>query len=119
MFPLEKYTYIVKGKTVKALQTYANQVYVGVAHCAPEDEFDFEKGKELAAARCNEKIAKARFNYARKKYYEAYRLKNKAMRQFEKCSQFLDDADEAYSEATYEKEMLEEDLGVEFNGVEG
>ena len=118
MFPLEKYTYIVKGKTVKALQTYAGEVYAGVAKCAPEDEFDFEKGRGLAAARCNEKIAKARYEYARKKFEEAYRLKNKALQQFEKYGQFLNDADEAYNEAIYDKEMIEEDLGVEFDGVE-
>lgn len=118
MFPLEKYIYIVDGSEIKAIQTYAGRIYVGRAKCALQDEFDFETGKRLAAARCNEKIAKARFNYARKKYLEAYRLKERALQQFEKYSQFFDDASEAYDEAIYDKEEIEVDLGVEFNGVE-
>lgn len=118
MFPLEKYVYVIKGRTVKALQTYAGRIYAGYAKCAPEDEFDFKKGRELAAARCNEKIAKARYAYARKKFEKAFELKEKAMRQWEKYWHFLNDSDDAYTEAICKKEAIEEELGVEFDGIE-
>jgi len=36
----------------------------GVAKCAPNDEFDINKGKELAAARCNLKVAQKRVKKA-------------------------------------------------------
>ena len=118
MFPLEKYTYIVKGKIVKALQTYAGEVYAGIAHCAPEDEFDFEKGKELAAARCNEKISKARVAYARKKYLEALKVLKRAQKEFDKYGSFMCDASVALDTAICDKESIENELGVVFDGVE-
>ncbi len=118
MFPLEKYVYVVKGNIITALQTYAGRVYTGVAHCAPEDEFNFETGKKLAAARCNEKIAHARFKYAQKKFKEACALKEKALKQYEKYYKFMEDATEIWQNSVYHTMEVEENLGVEFNGVE-
>lgn len=52
------YKYIVNDKEVIALSTFAGKTVRGVAKCSPEDTFDVEYGKRLAAARCNLKIAK-------------------------------------------------------------
>ena len=52
------------GQTVKkviAISTYAGKPVRGVAICSVHDEFDLEKGKKLAAARCNAKVAKLRY----------------------------------------------------------
>lgn len=56
-----KYRYYTNGKNiVVAVASYAGQTIRGVAKCSEQDEFDLEIGKELAAARCAVKIAKAR-----------------------------------------------------------
>ena len=113
MFPLEKYIYVVDGREIKALQTYAGRVYVGIAKCAPQDEFDFETGKELAAARCNYKIARARCQAARFKFRDARIQALKAQQLCEKYRSFYDDAYDAMIEAGYELEELEDANGVE------
>lgn len=61
-----KYKYVIneESKTVVALSTFAGKVVRGVARCAPNDVFDVEKGKKLAAARCAMKIAHKRLRRA-------------------------------------------------------
>lgn len=49
---------------VIAVSSFAGQTVRGVAKCAPNDEFDLEYGKRLAAARCAVKIATKRMNRA-------------------------------------------------------
>ena len=76
-FPIDKYHYIEytdkeNGKRyIIALSTYAGKTVKGVAVCDPEDEYDFEYGKRLAAARCEEKVAQRRLRNAEAKYKEA------------------------------------------------
>ena len=69
MFPLNKYKYYVdeKNRTVVAVQTFAKKAYRGIARCAKEDTFDVEKGKKLAALKCNLKIANERLKFAQKR----------------------------------------------------
>ena len=59
-----KYRIDEENKIVIAMSTYAGKSVVGIARCAPEDSFDVEKGKKLAAARCTLKVAKKRLRYA-------------------------------------------------------
>ncbi len=70
MFPLNKYKYYVdeENRTVVAVQTFAKKAYRGIARCSKEDTFDVEKGKKLAALKCNQKIANARLEFANYKY---------------------------------------------------
>ncbi len=76
-FPIEKYKFFIheykndEGKIIKeviATSTYAGKKVRATAKCSPEDEFDEEKGKKLAATRCAGKIAKMRVRNARNKY---------------------------------------------------
>lgn len=69
MFPLEKYKYYVdeKNRTVVAVQTFAKKAYRGIARCSEKDTFDVEKGKKLAALKCNLKIANERMKFAQKR----------------------------------------------------
>lgn len=113
MFPLEKYTYIVTENKVRAVQTYAGLPYIGVAQCAPQDQFDFETGKELAAARCNAKIARARHKHARKCFKEAEQALIKAKHRYDKYKKFCSDAYDAMIDAECTLEELEEANGVE------
>lgn len=70
-YPIEKYKCAVKnsyvdaegvahGPVVYMISHYAGEVVKGSAKCSPEDEFDLEYGKRLAAARCNEKVVEKR-----------------------------------------------------------
>lgn len=57
---------------VIAVSSFAGQTVRGVAKCAPNDEFDLEYGKRLAAARCVAKIADKRMNRAEIKVNMAF-----------------------------------------------
>ena len=68
MFPIEKYKFFTNNKDlVIAEQTYAGKKYRGKAVLGDGDEFDYESGQRLAAARCDEKICRQRFLAAKKK----------------------------------------------------
>ena len=62
------YKYIETSNKVIALSTYAGKTVRGIAKCHPNDTFDVEFGRKLAAARCNAKIAAKRFNRASAQY---------------------------------------------------
>jgi hypothetical protein len=72
------YTYYIHGNEVIAVSTYAGKIVRGIAKCNPVDEFDVERGKVLAAARCNLKVAKKRRTRAAKKYQEAIEKQRQA-----------------------------------------
>ena len=55
-----KFVYYTNGTdTVVAETIFHGQKFKGEARCAPEDEFDLEFGKKLAALRCELKARKA------------------------------------------------------------
>ncbi len=59
-----KYKIDEEKRTIVAMSTFAGRVVVGVARCAPTDEFNIELGKKIAAARCSLKIAEKRMKRA-------------------------------------------------------
>ena len=75
------------GLTIVAASTYAGRTVKGYAKCDPRDEFDIEKGKKLAAARCNLKIAEKRKARAAYKYMESAREADKAAEYFDRMKQ--------------------------------
>ena len=111
-YPLEKYHYYTYRRAdgamvVKAVSTYAGQNIFGKAVCHPNDEFDLEKGKELAAARCNEKVAEKRFRRAKKKRNEGADIYHRAMRKYDDMIAYENDALEETFEARKKvKELL-------------
>lgn len=72
-YPLEKYRYYVAGHKVIAVSTYCGRTVKGVSICHPDDKFDLELGKKIAAARCNVKVAEKRARRAEQKDNEATR----------------------------------------------
>lgn len=113
-YGIDKYKYIVHemkdGKIrVIALSTYAGKTVRGVANCLPEDEFNLEKGKKLAAARCGLKVAEKRAKRANEKFSEATDESIKAKRQLNKMKNYLLEAnDEVFKYRDYIKELLKE-----------
>ena len=59
------------AKVVVATSTYAGKTVRGVARCHPNDEFDMDKGIQLAVYRCNLKVAAKRQARAARKVKEA------------------------------------------------
>lgn len=59
------------AKVVVATSTYAGKTVRGVARCHPNDEFDMDKGIQLAVYRCNLKVANKRQARAARKVKEA------------------------------------------------
>lgn len=106
-FDPNRYKYFTddKNKLVVAASTYAGRTVRGVAKCSDGDTFDLEKGKELAAARCNLKVAEKRLNRARKKLDESNLALDKAQDYYDKMCYYYDDAAMDVEDA--EKNLLE------------
>lgn len=85
------YKYIVTNDKVIALSSYAGRTVRGIAKCHPNDTFDVEYGKKLAAARCNEKIAIKRHKAAEKKYYKLAAQLRELNTEFLRTCEFLTD----------------------------
>lgn len=110
-YSLDKYKYYQfknenGGMTIVAASTYAGRTVKGYAKCDPRDEFDIEKGKQLAAARCNLKIAEKRKMRAADKYMEAAFEADQAAEYFDRMKQYFMDADDQVDEARAELEKL-------------
>ena len=97
---MTKYNFYTDGKTkVIAVSTYAGKTVRGVAKCDVNDTFSLEKGKELAAARCNEKIAKKCFTRAQNANIDVFLEYVRLMKKFEKAVSYKEDSQVALTEA--------------------
>ena len=110
MYPLEKYKYYQAGNKVIAVSSFAGHTVRGVSKCNPNDEFDLEKGKKLAALRCNEKVARRRYARACKKEEEALRTYIAAERHYNDMIWYEEDSYNEWMSAIdaieeYEKEI--------------
>lgn len=96
------YRYVTTETKVIALSTFAGKPVRGIAKCHPSDQFDTERGKRLAAARCNQKVAIKRFNRAQDKYDEALKQFKEAEAYLAKMKDYVRDSHDALKEATEE-----------------
>lgn len=71
----------------------------GIAQCDPRDSFNETKGQELAAARCNAKVAAKRVKRAQKKAAEAEKILKDAQRHYNKMNAYYMDSHAAVIEA--------------------
>ena len=104
---MNKYVFYTHNNKVIAVSTYAGKKVKGVAKCNPEDTYDLEKGKKLAAARCNAKVAIKRRKNARAKLAEAKKLQEIAAIRVTKMEQYYLDSIEAQYQAV---ELIDETL---------
>ena len=105
-FPLEKYRFYTNGNRVIAVSTYCGKTVRGVAICHPDDNFDLETGKRIAAARCNEKVAEKRLARASNKAIEAGLDVARAQQHQKEMQEYYNDAYIAYNEAAMEHDQL-------------
>ena len=94
-YPLEKYRFYEGNGKVVAVSTYAGKTVRGVAKCDPRDEFDVEKGKALAAARCAERVAAKRQARAKVEFDRAYANFAKAQKRLEDMNVYMIDSKKA------------------------
>ena len=112
MFDVNKYKYFTYNnkktgaKCVSAVSTYAGRTVRGVASCDPRDNFDFETGKSLAAARCNQKVAQKRARRAATKFAEAEKQLRAAEAYYDKMANYFNEASASASFATNEVNCL-------------
>ena len=97
----------VRCHCVKAISTYAGKTVAGYAKCHPDDEWNWEKGKELAIARCAAKIAKKRLARATIKVAEAQCIMDDAVCYLNDMTEyFADSADEVARTNAYIVELM-------------
>jgi hypothetical protein len=107
MFPISKYDfYTTKANEKIAVSTYAGKTVRGVAICHPDDNFNLETGKLIAAARCNEKVAEKRLARASNKAVQAGLDVAKAQQHQKEMQAYYNDAYIAYNEAAMEHDQL-------------
>lgn len=115
-FPFSHYKFITAPATDKegnsvtkviAVSTYAGRSVRGVAICSIHDEFNLEKGKKLAAARCNAKVAKLRYKNSSRKMDYSYQLLNYIQKEHGKMVKYNMDALKALEEANAQLKELE------------
>lgn len=110
-YPLDKYNFYTDGHSVVvATSTYAGKTVRGVAKTHPGDEFNFESGKMLAAARCAEKVARKRIERASAKVCEANQVVKQAQRHMEKMVDYKYDAVQALCDAATQVQYLEQNM---------
>ena len=86
---------------VAAVSSFAGKPVKGYADCHPNDEFDLDYGKALAAARCGEKIAAKRCKRAYNKVDEAQAMVNAALAHLQKMMKYEADAEFHYNVAAF------------------
>lgn len=111
-FPKERYRFIhvpEVGKTI-AVSSYAGKPVSAHAKCDPKDTYDKEAGEELAAARCNVKVAKKRIKRAKSELDAAQDEMIRAISKFNKMHSYHDDANRRLYEAKLELIEIEDKL---------
>lgn len=110
MYPFNRYQYYITGNKIIAVSTYAGKAVRGVAKCADSDTFNKEKGKQLAALRCAEKIAHKRIRRAKDKSYKADAAAEAAKDYADKMYRYVNDAYDELEEIEEALEKLLEDM---------
>lgn len=100
-----RYSTYINGnkKEVIVVSSYAKKLVRGIAKCAPGDEFDIQKGYELAKLRCDLKIAEKRTKRAKKVFSNSLIQLNQAKNKYENMRKY-------WLDASNEKDFLEKKL---------
>ena len=105
-YPIEKYKFYDAGNKIIAVSTYAGKQVRGVAICHPDDNFNLETGKQIAAARCNYRIATKRYERAQAKYAEAQEQLLYAQQHLDKMKEYMTDSFLAANEAAQQCDRI-------------
>lgn len=89
---MNKYRFYHTDNLIIAVSTFAGKPVRGIAKCDPDDSFSMEYGKELAAARCNQKIAEKRMKRAKAKLNIACTALNNVEFQYDRMQDYYNDS---------------------------
>lgn len=107
MYNESKYQFYHNDRNVVvAVSSFAGNKVRGIAKCNPNDEFELNRGKEIAAARCDEKIATKRLKRAYSKIDAAKAALDHAIDEYESAKDYQASAKENYNRARYELENV-------------
>ena len=101
-----RYRFYRANNKVIAISTFAGKTVKGIAKCDPSDEFSMNIGEELAAARCNNKIAAKRVRCAQRKLDEAVKALEFANSQVEFATKYLNESTVKYEESVREVDEI-------------
>ena len=101
---------------IVAVSSFAGKPVKAHADCHPNDEFDLEYGKSLAAARCGEKIAAKRCKRAYNKVDEAQAMVNAALAHLQKMMRYEADAEFNYNVAAFAAATIRAEKGCACGG---
>ena len=85
--------------TIACVTTYAGKTVKGIAKCDPRDEYSRKQGRELALARCDEKVAGRRMRRAKRKFEEAQKAYEESLRYLHDMCAYYGDSVAKYNEA--------------------
>ena len=105
-YPMEKYRFYSTTNKVVAVSTYEGKTVRGVAKCDPRDQFDMEQGRQLAAARCNQKIAMKRQRRAQRELNKSIAAYDQAQKHLYKMNDYYEDARGAVKNANSRVDTL-------------
>ena len=88
-----------KNKMVIAVRRFCGRNIRGTAKCAPQDTFDIEKGKKLAIARCECKVAAKKLKLASAEYLQVVKEMDMVTKKFEKIRERFFDLSDACDDA--------------------
>lgn len=97
-------------RKIVALASYAGKPVRGVAKLNPGDEYSLSDGMELAAARCNLKIAEKRQARAIEKY-------NEAIAKLDEARQYLNAMSAYYTDSVQAVKVAKTDLNEILNSL--
>ena len=103
---MHRYKFFNSENTVVAVSSFAGKLVRATAKCDPRDTFSLEDGKQLAAARCNEKISKKRLKRAERKLAEACAAVIAAERQYDYMRGYYEKAVADFNNANSELEAI-------------
>lgn len=99
--------------SIIAVSTYAGHTVRGKAKCHPADSYDEELGKQIAANRCNVKIANKRYNNLFRQYIKAEQEKDAALVKFADYAHRLYEARMSRNEAIAQLDDLLDSINLE------
>lgn len=114
MYPIDKYKFYIARRVdgspykVIAVSSFAGKPVRGISVCDKKDTFDLNTGMELAAARCNYKIAQKRLARADSKVNEAVNNVINAKYKLENMWEYQADSARAVDEAANELNRITE-----------
>lgn len=95
-----KYKFYRQGNKIYAVSKYAGKTVRGTATCHAGDNFDAIFGAELAARRCNLKVATKRLCHAKERMEIAEKAYCDATGELVAAQCYLEHASDEYSDAT-------------------